>query len=201
MTSQHSDFTSWVPQREATNRTWRALVKRFQFSEGCKDKGNVMSKVTMYVSEDILNHRDEDSSPELVVVIMFHTEKLQLFSVSHRGWQRAALLLPADSADSFRRRIERLHLQFGNNNVIWEWAELLNPLWDFSLLSASVITDHSQEEEKRVLPPSHASIFILISSVCWELFSIGLENCHSLYQSPLLLSSLCCVALFQSPRA
>lgn len=81
-------------------------------------------------------------------------------------------------------------LAIWENNVISGWAELLNPLWDYSLLSASVITDHRQKKETKVFPLLYASIFILTSSVWRELFSIAFENWHSLYCSPSLFSLL-----------
>lgn len=76
-------------------------------------------------------------------------------------------------------------LAIWENNVISGWAELLNPLWDYSLLSASVITDHRREKETNVFPLLYASIFILASSVWRELFSISVLRIATLSSTPL----------------
>lgn len=88
-------------------------------------------------------------------------------------------------------------LAIWENNVISGWAELLNPLWDYSLLSASVITDHRQKKETNVFPLLYASIFIFTSSVWRELFSIGFENWHSLYYFPCLFSLFAVMQCFK----
>ncbi len=130
-------------------------------------------------------------------VIMFHTEYSQLFSFLN-GMPHTRLVLDGTACCSLLPPTPLIHwlvdweasLAIWENNVISGWAELLNPLWDYSLLSASVITDHRQKKETKVFPLLYASIFILTSSVWRELFSIGFENWHSPYYFPSTFSLL-----------
>lgn len=122
------------------------------------------------------------------------TEYSQLFSLLN-GMPHTHLVLDAAALYSLPTLL--IHwlvdweasLAIWENNVISGWAELLNPLWDYSLLSASVITDHRQEKEKKVFPLLYAAIFIPTSSVWWVILNRFWELAISLY-SLLLFSTL-----------
>lgn len=96
-------------------------------------------------------------------------------------------------------------LAIWENNVISGWAELLDPFWDYSLLSASVITDHRQKKETKVFPLLYASIFILTSSFWRELFSFfsffSVLRIGTLSTTPLLyFHCLLCGSVLKSKR-
>ena len=76
-------------------------------------------------------------------------------------------------------------LAIWENNVISRWAELLDPLWDYSLLHAFVITDHVQKKEKELSARLYACIFTRLSSDWWIIFN-RLEKSGSLSTSTLL---------------
>lgn len=146
-----------------------------------------------------------NSLPLHCFAIMLHAEYSHLFSYlnrkPHTPCTAYSSLLPLPALLIHWLLDWEASLAIWENNVILGWAELLNPLWDYSLplsLSASVITDHRKRKKRKSFLYC-VFLFPFSPHLSGELFSTELPASLCCY-SPSLFSLLVVFSEFKSIR-